>query len=613
MPNKIDSKNIVWDEIDRNNIVWDQAKQPSLLQSVGQGAMQTLGNIGKVYPAVETGLNLLTSIYGVPISGFAGMGAQTLKNMGMNIDPTSIAEGIQKALVYQPQTQAGQQLTEATNYPMQKLGEASESVAGAVTEVAGPELGTLAGTALQAAPLAIGGKPWKMTTKGGAMRTADQLAALKAVEKYDIPLSPKNITPSFAAKAYQIATDYFPTGRFWASLKRAEIPEAIMNMKNDVYSALKRVSEPTETIKAEVQKGISDIVTGYEKTASEGYKQLVPQLEKGGKETVMGVPSELIFDRTEAPVKIPMTETIKYMQNEKLHVPKDAKSFFNEFLQKSRGSEWDAKSIDLFQSQAYKRIKGFKGTYYDLMDAMKRDIKNWDAEVGGKAVEYLEQGKKNFREAAILEENPIVRNFMALDKWQNPNMVTAFSRATVEEALQVKKQVSPQTWEMMKTNLMQELSDKATVKGIESPNAAFAPGVWADSFYKMEPKIKALFPNEYNTWRDMANVFRLAAEDMLKAKRGEGWWMGSAIIGGLTVWQPVIAVPAGFSFMVSKSLMNPHGWLRKWVSRERGSKLPGHLRVGAGIAGASESAQKRNRPTLTIRGGEQAEPEITYE
>lgn len=120
----------------------------------GIGAsLETIKSISTVYGPLETAASLASQIYGVPVSGLAAIA-------GMPFGKSREAlEATQKALIYQPQTKAGQQLTEAVSYPFTKVGELSEYAAGKVTEkTKSPLLGTMAGVGTQTPLIIAGGK-----------------------------------------------------------------------------------------------------------------------------------------------------------------------------------------------------------------------------------------------------------------------------------------------------------------------------------------------------------------------------------------------------------------------------------------------------------------------
>lgn len=128
-------------------------EQPSTLENMAGGALETAENIGKVYPMAETAANLVTSSYGVPISGLAGLFA-----LPWGLDKAKgVVEDVQKALVYQPQTEGGKQLAEVTTYPLQKLDQVGGYVGGKLEEAGYPNLGATAHTAIAGAPAIVAG------------------------------------------------------------------------------------------------------------------------------------------------------------------------------------------------------------------------------------------------------------------------------------------------------------------------------------------------------------------------------------------------------------------------------------------------------------------------
>lgn len=134
--------------------------QPSQLEQAGE----TVKNLGQGIPVAETAANLLTSSYGIPISGLAGVAklpsAMLSKYLGFTEkDPfTSAAETIQDVqgkLIYQPQTKGGQQLTEAIAYPMEKLNQFGTKVGGKLETAGYPNTGAAVHSAIVGAPALI--------------------------------------------------------------------------------------------------------------------------------------------------------------------------------------------------------------------------------------------------------------------------------------------------------------------------------------------------------------------------------------------------------------------------------------------------------------------------
>lgn len=160
----IDKSKINWDKprnapIKKDRVSWDHepwyhvGSMKKTLQNVAVDALRTTQNMGSAAAVAETAANFATSTYGVPISGLVGLG--TLLATG-DLDKASQYMGAaQKFLIYDPQTQAGQELTDAAMYPMEKVEQAGNYVGGKIDN---PNLAAIADTAVTASPMLLAAK-----------------------------------------------------------------------------------------------------------------------------------------------------------------------------------------------------------------------------------------------------------------------------------------------------------------------------------------------------------------------------------------------------------------------------------------------------------------------
>lgn len=120
-------------------------------------ALETIKDIGRVYPVAETAGNLATQAVALPVAGIAGLGALATNAIGLTeTDPADVVHRVAGALTYDPQTESGKHLTNAATYPFQKLAEAGRYVGDKTLEATGsPVLATAADTAVNALPMAI--------------------------------------------------------------------------------------------------------------------------------------------------------------------------------------------------------------------------------------------------------------------------------------------------------------------------------------------------------------------------------------------------------------------------------------------------------------------------
>lgn len=146
-------------------------------------AIETVKDIGRVYPVLETAGNLATQAIAMPVAGLAGLGAAATKALGItDTEPADVVHGVAGAMTYQPQTESGQHLTNAAIYPFEKLQQAGQYVGGKTLDATGsPVLATVADTAVNVLPMAL---PMKAAEpKGILARAADKHAEFKAAQE----------------------------------------------------------------------------------------------------------------------------------------------------------------------------------------------------------------------------------------------------------------------------------------------------------------------------------------------------------------------------------------------------------------------------------------------
>lgn len=154
-------------------------EQPSALAP----AIETVKDIGRVYPVAETAGNLATQMIAMPVAGIAGLGAAATNAMGLtDTAPADVVHKVSSALTYQPHTESGSHLTGAATYPFQKLAEAGQYAGDKTLDATGsPALAALADTAVNALPMAL---PVKAAEPKGVLeRAADKHAEYQAVQE----------------------------------------------------------------------------------------------------------------------------------------------------------------------------------------------------------------------------------------------------------------------------------------------------------------------------------------------------------------------------------------------------------------------------------------------
>ena len=164
-----------------SSVVQDSVGSPVVKDPISSGkSVQdeisgTLKNIAKVYPVIDTGLNLVTGAYGTVASGLGGIA--TLLATG-DVDKASKAVAkLQDILVHKPMTEKGQELTEATTYPLKKLDEFGSAVADPIAEAGHLKTAALVKGAIGASPAIIGGRA---AVKSGLTRVVPAVAKVSS-------------------------------------------------------------------------------------------------------------------------------------------------------------------------------------------------------------------------------------------------------------------------------------------------------------------------------------------------------------------------------------------------------------------------------------------------
>lgn len=129
-----------------------------ITDNVLQQEIDTVSQIAKGYPVLETAAHLATMTYGLPASGIAALAAGfTTKTKLFDKDVALKAlEKTSNLLIYQPKTEEGKKLTRTAMYPIEKLEQGAEYTGEKTLEKTGsPVLATAVYTGIMAIPMAI--------------------------------------------------------------------------------------------------------------------------------------------------------------------------------------------------------------------------------------------------------------------------------------------------------------------------------------------------------------------------------------------------------------------------------------------------------------------------
>jgi hypothetical protein len=170
-----------------------------------------------------------------------------------------------------------------------------------------------------------------------------------------------------------------------------------------------------------------------------------------------------------------------------------------------------------------------------------------------------------------------------------------------------------EVWDLAKNSYLQAMIDKSIVvdagtKGGEK----FVPMQLVKSFEDNKSKIFSVFGEEtYDLWSGWMDLLRASASDVAASQGNilnalvKGGVGGIASGGGLAVGGSapvVVPVVNGFSFLLAKSMMNPKGIIRKYLS----SGIPGAELVSEAAGPVSRVVlsdlnKKRKKPQEMLR------------
>lgn len=144
---------------ERKTRILQEMRKPTMLDTIKAQLPTILSQVPNA-PALgagEAALSMGTGAVATPIAGLAGIG-QGIKNLVVDggMSAGDRVSQVQQMLTYQPQSSAGQAVTEGVSYPFEKLAQGADWAGRNTAELTGsPLLGAGVNTALQAAPAVL--------------------------------------------------------------------------------------------------------------------------------------------------------------------------------------------------------------------------------------------------------------------------------------------------------------------------------------------------------------------------------------------------------------------------------------------------------------------------
>jgi hypothetical protein len=392
--------------------------------------------------------------------------------------------------------------------PMQ--GQTPDIMAGSLGQFNAPLAPFLMGAGAEAggqALMGVAGKALAPFKESFAAKLASSPETKMAQELVDqgVPLSPGGYG---GAKRFQWIADNFMPGSLIVNKRRQEVADAILKMRQEFIENTMGMPKYTESIPQAQAK------------TRELFGQFAEQA--GGKETA-----------------IPMTNTVKFIEDNMSNPITTADIWWKKkYIPWMKGGE--AKTVD--------EINTLHATYnrsWNKLTPVGKDLRN-----GIRESIYKDLAENDLQTGLQLEE----------------------ALKTAQAAAKTPRDIAKSRW------IENALLDPATK--VEDQAFIFYPAQFQTQVNKNITKIEQMFGQEgVDIFKKFADKMMLAAPDMGKLgkvsdataafRKGTGLGM-LTIPGAVAAGQPgmaaALAVPYGFQTIAAKSLMNPSGWLRKWLT-----------------------------------------------
>lgn len=435
----------------------------------------------------------------------------------------------------------------------------------------------------------------KLMTKSAApfagKMTDEAKQAAETATKEGLPLSPSAINPTKTAKAFEWVSDKLLPGKWWVGKKKEQLATKIQGLYDEAVENIPIKSDRT-------QAGVT-LRTALDKETHYGkYLDELNKVAKEGGETLGGEPA-IVMDNT--------SQVISDLQNKsfgeggnKLH------SMFAGFSRE--GSVWTPETVKRYSSTINNTLKSFaKGkplksvpvsefvkegdnvlvkpttqTLEDvktaMLDALKEDIKGaWPS------LQKAQEFYKVFGPSS-LKKSPFLQNIVKTSKNRPDVVVNDIFKSKDFDNIDILKteitKVDTHAWDIVKNRFVENVFDSSIIQTADEAGQMFSPAKFARNFDKNADVLKRYAPDSYENMKKLANISRVAMKDLGRKSPDlmdiglSSGLSGAGAAGGVLG----ISVPNTFSFIMAKSMMNPKGWVKKWLTTGFGeSTLAGPL------------------------------------
>lgn len=431
-----------------------------------------------------------------------------------------------------------------------------------------------------------------VTVGGKGMTTTGKAVATLSKEK-NLPLSPSALNASKTAKAFEWVSDKMLPGKWWIGRKRQQLSEGLQGMFDEALEKLPVTTDKTQaglTLKKALDKE-----TYYGKFLDD-----ITEMADQSGELAGGKPA-ILMDNT--------TQLLGELQNKSFGIGGDTLHSWFGGLEK-QGTAWAPETIKQYQSLINTKLRAVAGgkplsqvpvsefttkganafvkptaqTLEDvrvaLFDALKSDLKDAYPSLRKAQDFYTVFGPQ------AVKRSPFLQNIVKQSKNQPWRVVDDIFKSGDTASIDMLKgeltKFDPEAWKVISNRFVENVFDSSLIQTADEAGQMFAPGKFVKNFDRYEGVLKSYTPEAYANMKQLRDVSKAAMKDLGRKTPDmmDLAFSGAASgVGGLA-GSAGLAVPNAFSLIMAKSMMNPTGWMKKWLTE--GMKFSPAKAIGRG-------------------------------
>jgi hypothetical protein len=414
--------------------------------------------------------------------------------------------------------------------------------------------------------------------------TEAQRGLVSAAQKEGLPTAPSALVPSKTARVFEWVSEKIPPGGIVKSIRARQLHGGLLRMHDEV---LNKLPFKTEKFEAGIRTG----------EAIKGAKAKITEKAKNAYNLFQEHVSGVQFNKSAKAVQ----ESVETLRAKGVGTGKeDLRALLEEFSRK--GEKWLPDDVQRYQKSIWELSwKRFPEIGKKLWGALAEDIGPQNPVAWG----LLKKGKANWKLLSELNKTPTTRAIMRKYATAPDDVIrAAFTSGNFDDLAVIRKHIDKETWDVMRSRFVENLLDASI--DISGTERLFRPAKFVGLIDKYGKAIDNALPELGPTLRQFADITKASLDDIAKQNLDPFQQImslgGAGVLGGAAVTQNVgLAVPVTFNAMVAKSLTNPSGWLKKWLTTGVLKGAPALVRE-AGKVGVMKEGERRLSPIPSLRG-----------